>query len=149
MAGAPIGNTNHVIHGGRSKRSGLVAAKLGRRYARPYTNVCQFVRALREELTRRGKLDLVADARVQTAGRLEMTCRIAERQIATQTNLSDDALRGWRVLVGQQSAWRDRIVMELLQGTPATSGEGVDWSSIVAPGPAAEHETEGNAGGGG
>jgi len=145
--GAPLGNVNAVRHGARSKRHGVVLARLGKRYAEPYHAALQLRREVETLLgAENGTLTLMQTARIQTLCRLEMSARIAELTLRKDPDLSADAVRQLRHAINTTSRERDNLLAELLGSVP-TGGKGGkpgvirpadDWDVILNGDPAAD-----------
>ena len=119
---APLGNTNAVRHGQRSKRHGLVHAKLGRRFASAYGH-CNSLRKAVEGLIRQqhGSITLVEQARVQSLLRLEEGIRAVEKMMADNPSMGPEEVRSNRAAIAQWTLTRDNILAELVGNGKATT----------------------------
>jgi len=128
---APIGNVNNVRHGMRSKRHGLVHAKLGRRFANAYGHVNQLRKAVETLLVERhGSLSLLQQAKVQSLLRLEEGIRACEKAIAESPNMKPDEVRQQRYAIAQWTMQRDSLLGELLGNAKATADP---WAVLDMP----------------
>ena len=123
-AGAALaGLADHVSlavrHGGRSKRFGVVLARLGRRFRTSYVDACR-LRTYIENLVREkhGELSLFQIARIQTIARLEQSARAVELSIRENPEMPADELRQARHSICQWSRERDNLLAELLGNGP-------------------------------
>ena len=132
--GAPEGNVNRVVHGGRSARHGVVLARLGKRFRGAYVDACH-LRTHIETLVRQrhGELTLSQVAKIQTLARLEQSSRALELGMRDGGDKMtvDDLIRA-RTMIGQWSRERDNLLAELL-GTSTPGGGHFDASQFYAP----------------
>jgi len=112
---APLGNTNAVKHGLRSKRYGLVHAKQGKRFASAYGH-CNQLRREVESLVRQGHggLSLLQLAKIQSLLRLEEGIRACEKVIAETPKMAPNEVRQTRWSISQWTMQRDSLLAELL-----------------------------------
>jgi len=121
MPGTP-GNTNSVKHGLRSKRYGLVHAKLGKRFAAAYGHVNQLRRAVESHVVERhGGLSLLQQAKIQSLLRLEEGIRACEKLMAESPKMDAAEVRQQRYAIAQWTCQRDSLLAELLGGDSPTA----------------------------
>ncbi|MFH1920159.1 MAG: hypothetical protein ABIP48_09780 [Planctomycetota bacterium] len=139
--GGQPGNVNAVRHGHRSKRHGVVLARLGRRFRGAYVDVLKLRLQVEILLRQRyGELSLIQVGRVQTLARLEQSARALELTIRETPSMPAEELRGARHSICSWSRERDNILTELLGGK-AVNGSDV-WATLEQPQaqPAPEHQ---------
>lgn len=113
--GPPQGNVNGVKHGLRSKRHGLVHAKLGKRFANAYghsNSLRKAVEALLRE--RHGCLSLLQQAKVQSLLRLEEGVRALEKTMVETPDMDADGVLKARYAIAQWTVQRDTLLAELV-----------------------------------
>jgi hypothetical protein len=129
MPGTP-GNTNAVRHGGRSRRSGVVLARLGRRFNSAYVDSLRLRRKVDALLkSRYGTLTLLQDAKINTVCRLEQSCRACELLISTTPAMPAEEIARQRSLICQWSCQRDNLLSVLLGDS---AGVADPWSALDA-----------------
>lgn len=125
------GNTNAVKHGLRSKRHGLVHAKLGRRFASAYGHANTLRKAIESLLIERhGGLSLLQQAKVQSLIRLEEGIRACEKVISETPNMAPDEVRQQRYAIAHWTAQRDSMLAELLGDARGTADP---WRVLNTP----------------
>ncbi len=128
---APEGNINAVRHGLRSKRHGLVHAKLGRRFANAYGHANQLRKAVETLLVEKhGSLTLLQRAKVQSLLRLEEGIRACEKSMAETPGMPPDEVRQQRWAIAQWTMQRDSLLAALL-GDSNLSGKLSDPLSVI------------------
>jgi len=129
MAAQP-GNVNAVRTGHRGRGFGLVHAKLGRRFAGAYADVCKLGIAV-ERLVRQkhGSLSLWHAARIQTLQRIEESARAAEYSIHHNQEMGPDELRQQRDAIVRWTQQRDNLLRELLGDDQKTGGTDL-WGEV-------------------
>jgi hypothetical protein len=129
--GAPEGNTNALKTGRRSARPGTVLARLGPRYAQAYQDVLRLRRQAETLLRQKhGGLTLLQAARLQTACRLELNCRLAELAIRDKLDMSTEEMRAERSLIAQWSQQRDNALAALLGDSAGAEAD--PWARLDA-----------------
>lgn len=122
--GAPTGNVNAVKHGARSKRAGIVLAKLGDGLEQAYMDASKLRQAIEAEVSqKRGSLSILDRAKIQTICRLELSARASEMAIRKDSKMLGDQLRLQREAIVKWTLQRDKLMGELL-GDVAGSGSG-------------------------
>lgn len=130
--GAPPGNVNAVKHGQRSKRHGLVHAKLGRRFANAYGHANQLRKAVEALVTERhGSLSLLQQAKVQSLLRLEEGIRACEKLIAETPGMDAAEVRQQRYAIAQWTIQRDSLLAALMGDG---DGPADPWAALNAGG---------------
>lgn len=128
---AMAGNTAAVKHGGRSPRYGIVFAKLGKRFAPAYHDVCRMRKHLeRLVIERLGSVQLMERCKIQTICRLEMSVRSCEMTIRDNPEMAPEEISRQRALICQWSCQRDNAISELLGEQRPTSGP--DWAGVMS-----------------
>lgn len=121
--GAQPGNLNAMRHGGRARqaRVGFVLASLGRRERVAYLHSRTIRKAVEALLIDRqgGNITRMQDARIQTLLRLEMSCRVAEKDMKENQDMEPKERARMRGLICDWSLKRDAILLELI-------GDGAD-----------------------
>lgn len=126
--GGPIGNTNAVKNGNRSKRPGVVLARLGRKYKTAYADALRIRRELVALVgATSGGPTLLQAARIQTACRLELSVRIAEQSLREQPDMAVEEIRAQRSCITQWCSQRDNLLMELIGDCKASSDP---WAAL-------------------
>ena len=129
MPGSP-GNVNAVRHGQRSKRHGLVHAKLGRRFANAYGHANQLRKAVETLVAERhGSLSLLQQAKVQSLLRLEEGIRACEKLIAETPSMDAAEVRQQRYAIAQWTIQRDSLLAALLGDA---AGPADPWAALAA-----------------
>jgi hypothetical protein len=117
--GGQLENVNAVKHGMRSKRFGIVHAKLGRRFAAAYFDTAKLRLKVEElaGLSHEGmdpKEKLLKLAKVQSLIRAEEGCRACEAMIRSNPEMSAEEIRQQRYAIQQFTRERDKLLGDLL-----------------------------------
>jgi hypothetical protein len=130
--GAPVGNANALKHGGRSKRCGLVAARLGDKFSQPYVDAMRLRKAIESQVREKhGELTLEQVGMIQTLIRLELSARALEQSQRESPGMPAGDLLKLREAVIKWSLQRDRILSELLgDDHQASSGNDDPWAVV-------------------
>ena len=129
MPGSP-GNVNAVRHGQRSKRHGLVHAKLGRRFANAYGHANQLRKAVRTLVAERhGSLSLLQQAKVQSLLRLEEGIRACEKLIAETPSIGRRGGSPATLCDREWTIQRDSLLAALLGDA---AGPADPWAALAA-----------------
>ena len=125
--GAPRNNVNRVTHGLRSKRDGIVLAKLGRKAAGLYHDAMRLRKAIERLVGERcGGVTLRQRMRIQTACRLEMGIRSLELGLRDERQVSLSELRSTRESIARWTVQRDNVLAALLGNAQTSEWDVVD-----------------------
>ena len=128
--GAPAGNVNSVRHGQRSKRDGVVLAKLGRRFNGAYHDAARLRRAVERLVSERcGGLTLRQRMRIQSACRLELSIRALEMGIRDEPKMGISEMRACRESIARWTVQRDNVLVSLL-GDDVAKVDGDAWAAV-------------------
>lgn len=140
--GAPFGNLNRVVHGQRSqrtKRSGLVHAHLGKRFASAYGHANILRKAIEKLIIEKyGSVSLLHQARIQTILRLEEGCRALELAIRDNPKMGPEELRANRSSISQWTAQKDNALANLLGQQSAVSDPWLAVDAMPRPMPTSD-----------
>jgi len=124
-AGGAIGNSNSIRHGNYSRRYGVVLARIGRKYAGVYHDLCRFRRSLENLVMEiRGKVTLSDTAKIQSACRHEASCRLVEKMLYENPDLKPAEIIKHRESLGRWTAQRDKAIFDIL-GKDADTADSV------------------------